>query len=551
MAASHGMDPREVRAIATLLSDAASQLHDIGANASTLVERLEWQGPDVRGLQEQWRGSGRPQLDSAASDLTGAAKSLAGQVDQQDEASAGGSGPGGSGLPDLGKIFGRTFVSHDSGGFFGWLGDTAGDVWDGITDAGHAAGGLVSEGVSAAEHGLSGLFHGGLSVLGHGVNFVGDLAGKGLSWTAGAIDWGADKLGGAVSGVAHGTGWLLGTVGLGGAGDFIGHLGDHLGGGISSFGHALPRVADNLTQLVHTIGDPLSHGQLPTVSSIVAGGLLVAGSAGGALSNLVAGKDLHVLDDGVGSAGTPKNLGTVPAPTQLADLVNEVSAADAAKGDDSNVRVTTVDHGGAKAYIVSVPGTSDWNPATGQRTLDLTGNLVAVRGTSPSAAMQGVEQAMANAGIPPGAPVMLVGHSQGGIITSQLVSDPAFMGTYNVTNMMTYGSPIDTANIPSGVHTLALQHTTDVVPRLDLGGLNVLGGQHDPGSNVTTVTLDNVASVTDVGGQHAGAGYARSLEHPGSDAPVLAAYANDPSTQAFLGGSSATAQDVPITRKGS
>ncbi|GEM_PF-1045019 len=543
MAVTHGMDPREVRAIAALLGEAAGQLHDIGAHATTIVDTLEWQGPDVRRLQEQWRGSGRPQLDSAASDLKGAAKSLEGQVDQQDEASGGGSsGPGGAGngLPDLSKILGRTFVSHDSGGFFGWLGDTAGDVWGGITGA---AGGLF--------HGLGGLFHGGLSILGHGVNFVGDLAGKGLSWAAGAIDWGADKLGGAVSGVAHGAGWLLGKVGLGGAGDFISGLGDHLGGGISAFGHALPRVADSLTQFVHTIGDPLSHGQLPTLSSVFAGGLLVVGSGVGAVSNVVAGKDLHVLDDGTGTAGPPKSLGSVPPPTQLADLVNEVSAADAAKGTDSNVRVTTVDHGGQKAYIVSVPGTSDWNPATGNRTLDLTGNLVAVRGTSPSAAMQGVEQAMANAGIPPGAPVMLVGHSQGGIITSQLVSDPAFMSKYNVTNMMTYGSPIDTANIPSSVNTLALQHTTDLVPRLDLGGTTLLGTQHNPGSSVTTVTLDNVADVTDLGGQHAGAGYARSLEHPGSDAAVLSSYANDPSTQVFLGGSSATAQDVSISRKGS
>ena len=547
MTVTHGMDPREVRSIAALLGDAAGQLHDIGASASTIVEALEWQGPDVARLQEQWRGSGRPQLESAAGDLRTVAKSLDGQVDQQDEASGNGSGsaPGGSGLPDLGAIFGRTFVAHDSGGFFGWLGDAAGDVWDGISGAGSAIG-----------HGLGDLFHGGLSVLGHGVNFLGDVAGKGLGWAAGAIDWGTDKLGGAVSGLAHGTGWLLGKVGLGGAGDFISSLGDRVGGGISAFGDAMPRLADSITGFVHTIGDPLSQGRLPTLTEVAAGGLLVFGNAAGAVGNAAAGHDLHWFDDGTGQAGQPVTVppGEVTDPTSLGNLIHSVDDAGGARNPgEGNVRITSVTQDGHTAYIVSVPGTSDWGPGTGsQSPVDLTGNLVAMTG-QPSAAQVAVQQTMANAHIPSDAPVMLVGHSQGGIITSHLTADPQFMSQYHVTNMMTFGAPIQTVNPDPRVQVLALQHTTDLVPKLDLGGVTVAGvPMTGYTSNVHQVTLDNVSSPWDVGGNHAGSGYEQSVNHAtGSDAAALQGYQNSGSMDPFIdhGNATVTAVDVPVTRK--
>ena len=115
-----------------------------------------------------------------------------------------------------------------------------------------------------------------------------------------------------------------------------------------------------------------------------------------------------------------------------------------------DVRITQVDNGtGTPAYVVAVPGTERWGPDAGPMPRDLSANLNLVAG-NPTAAAESVRLAMDAAGIPPGSPVMLVGHSQGGIIAAQLASDPAFVERYGVTHVMTYGAPIDHMQLAPG-----------------------------------------------------------------------------------------------------
>lgn len=64
---------------------------------------------------------------------------------------------------------------------------------------------------------------------------------------------------------------------------------------------------------------------------------------------------------------------------------------------------------------------------------------------------------------------MLQGHSQGGMVTGELVQDGDFMDRYNVTHMITEGSPNDSRSILGSVQTLAIEHTNDLVPKVDLG----------------------------------------------------------------------------------
>ncbi len=111
---------------------------------------------------------------------------------------------------------------------------------------------------------------------------------------------------------------------------------------------------------------------------------------------------------------------------------------------------------------------------------------------------------MAKAGIQPG-PVLLTGHSQGGITAASLASDPAFMSRYNVTDIVTGGSPIGRFDIPESVNVLSIEHTQDPVPRLD-------GVPNPERHNWTTVhrnlaTAPNGAPLTDVGQAHNGVGY--------------------------------------------
>ena len=65
---------------------------------------------------------------------------------------------------------------------------------------------------------------------------------------------------------------------------------------------------------------------------------------------------------------------------------------------------------------------------------------------------------------------MLNGHSQGGMIASSLAANEDFSSQFNVTNVMTYGSPVDNYDVPSDVNQLNIQHRWDLVPKIDFEG---------------------------------------------------------------------------------
>jgi pimeloyl-ACP methyl ester carboxylesterase len=80
-------------------------------------------------------------------------------------------------------------------------------------------------------------------------------------------------------------------------------------------------------------------------------------------------------------------------------------------------------------------------------------------------------------------PVLLVGHSLGGIAASALASSPAFTARHRVTHVVTFGSPVSRADVGPQVEVLSLEHHQDPVPRLD--------GRPDPDRlHWVTVTRD-------------------------------------------------------------
>jgi pimeloyl-ACP methyl ester carboxylesterase len=107
-------------------------------------------------------------------------------------------------------------------------------------------------------------------------------------------------------------------------------------------------------------------------------------------------------------------------------------------------------------------------------------NLNLIAGDS-TAYGDAIAQAMTDAGVPGDAPVMLVGHSQGGMQAAALAADPDF--GYHVTHVVTAGSPVATSGVPDDVTMVSLENTGDVVPLLD-GEENPDGAQH------TTVQTD-------------------------------------------------------------
>ena len=98
--------------------------------------------------------------------------------------------------------------------------------------------------------------------------------------------------------------------------------------------------------------------------------------------------------------------------------------------------------------------------------------------------MRGIEAAMAQARIPPGAPVMLVGHSLGGMTAAALAADPTFRRRFNVTQVVTAGAPIGRFAVPAGVQVLAVENRNDLIPALD-------GADNPDRANVTTMTFSD------------------------------------------------------------
>jgi hypothetical protein len=165
-------------------------------------------------------------------------------------------------------------------------------------------------------------------------------------------------------------------------------------------------------------------------------------------------------------------------------------------GDDAGrIRITAVPQpDGSNAWIVQIPGTQSWTVNGTPNLADLTTGLLSMAGHDTEY-MKAVEQAMHDAGIPAGEPVMLVGHSLGGITAAAITADPSAQSAFNITHVITAGSPIDRIPIPSDVQVLAVQNVDDVVPRLD-------GIAANDQPNRTTVTFSTGTSYSNPGEAH-------------------------------------------------
>lgn len=182
-----------------------------------------------------------------------------------------------------------------------------------------------------------------------------------------------------------------------------------------------------------------------------------------------------------GDDGTPRTLArpdlVVPAGgeqphdlTGLIDHLHQVAlfSPDSDSPDNGTIEVQSYDAGTDEArHVVYLPGTDDiatlpWTKDGDIR--DLPTDLRSDAGL-PTGYQQGILHAMHQAGIGPHEPVLLVGHSLGGMEAAALASHA---GGFDVTNVVTAGSP--TAQVhgfPDGTHVLSLEHQGDLVPMLD------------------------------------------------------------------------------------
>jgi pimeloyl-ACP methyl ester carboxylesterase len=174
-------------------------------------------------------------------------------------------------------------------------------------------------------------------------------------------------------------------------------------------------------------------------------------------------------------------------PRGVDDLLSAVDARNRQAGehhDQISVRVIT--HAdGTRAYVVDIPGTRHTGLPTGSvnpQTNDLGTNL-RVLGGDVTTRQRAIAEALRLAGARPTDPVMLVGHSQGGMVAAQAAHDAGTSAfDYDVRSVVTAGSPIGRVDVPDTVQLLALENAHDIVPHLD-------SRPNDDDPNVTTVTF--------------------------------------------------------------
>lgn len=150
-------------------------------------------------------------------------------------------------------------------------------------------------------------------------------------------------------------------------------------------------------------------------------------------------------------------------PSGTADLLDRIPVAAAHR---PQIHVERVDSAAGRHWVVSVPGTGNWSPVAGRTPFDLTGDVRLMAGER-TAGMAGVLEAMRAVGVRKGEPVLLVGHSQGGLIAAAVAADPLARREFTVTHVLTSGAPIASVPVPDEVQVLSIEHSDDLVPRLE------------------------------------------------------------------------------------
>lgn len=216
------------------------------------------------------------------------------------------------------------------------------------------------------------------------------------------------------------------------------------------------------------------HMPLPLSRFLGEGGASVRGTKSAAKEAVIAGRSVGLFRNGPVAVTRRGAAVPVRAPATLEEVAVRIPKAEARRPQVRIEKYGDPDH---PTWGVYVPGTVEWSPITAAEPWDITSNLNAVAGGEPASAVA-VAQAMRQAGIRPGDPVVFAGHSQGGAVVQVLAAD----GEFNTKAVVTFGAPEGNVPVPAGVSEIAVEHTNDLVPALT--GVGGVGGAESVGDRL-------------------------------------------------------------------
>ncbi len=176
----------------------------------------------------------------------------------------------------------------------------------------------------------------------------------------------------------------------------------------------------------------------------------------------------NVVHSPFGIAISATSVAETTAPAGLGQLISRVGALEPRNGaEPGSLAVERLVHAdGSISWIVEIPGTQELFDVGGENVFDNLANGQQVQAAMGDPALA-VISAMDALGVGPDEPVLLVGHSQGGLTALALAAQPAFTSMYSLSAVVTAGTPGGRIDTPSGVQVLHLEHREDFVPGLD------------------------------------------------------------------------------------
>jgi hypothetical protein len=129
------------------------------------------------------------------------------------------------------------------------------------------------------------------------------------------------------------------------------------------------------------------------------------------------------------------------------------------------VRIVEVRDAGGRRWLAQFASTKSWHPRAGAAPNDLTADLLIGAGEQPTVTRAGLD-ALREAGVRPGEPVLLAGFSLGGMVAAQ-VAEAAVAEGLTVSHLVVAGTPLGRIAVPESIAVLALEHVLDPVPRVE------------------------------------------------------------------------------------
>ena len=161
-------------------------------------------------------------------------------------------------------------------------------------------------------------------------------------------------------------------------------------------------------------------------------------------------------------------------PASLGDLGADIDDLYWAEAYGQGIKITSVGKGPERRWLVSIPGTDHPDPASTPNVADIEANMreeLNIPSAMRLGVVRAIHEAMNREGVPASEhlleQVLLCGHSQGGIIAAALAAaEPQEVG-FNVSGVITMGTPSRRFRIRDDVTMVALEHEQDAVPAMD------------------------------------------------------------------------------------